>query len=378
MRKEIFISAGEASGDLHAAGLLSELRTLQPDISAWGLGGSRMRSQGAETHYDISELAAMGFAEVVRKLPFFRAVFKTVTDRFDEDAPDAAILVDYPGMNFRLADRLNRLKIPFVYYILPQVWAWHRSRVNTMRRWNAKFVSILPFEPEFFSRYGLDIEYHGHPLVDSAKPDIEPAEFRSSLGIADDEKLIAVLAGSRLQEIDLILPRVLSSLRLVQDRFRDLKIVCRPADPAGHDRISQIIGDLGVKAEIYCGNVCNLLSAAALTLVTSGTATVEAAICRSPAVVLYRTNWLTYLIAKRLVRVRNIAMANIIAGEKLYPELIQSDVNSERIAREVTRILEDPEISSTMKTRAGVVLAKLGEGGAYRKAAQAVRTYLFG
>ena len=157
MTKKIFISAGEASGDMHAAGLIAELRKLHPDISLWGLGGSRMRSEGVETLYDISDLSTMGFTEVVCKLPFFRRVLKTVSNRFDKDKPDAAILIDYPGMNFKFAERLNRLGIPFVYYILPQVWAWHRSRIEKMKRWNAKFISILPFEPEFFSKHGLEV-----------------------------------------------------------------------------------------------------------------------------------------------------------------------------------------------------------------------------
>ena len=377
MTKKIFISAGEASGDLHAAGLVAELSKLHPDISLWGLGGERMRSQGAQTHYDISDLSTMGFAEVVRKLPFFRGVLKSVERRFSEERPDAAILVDYPGMNFKFADRLSRLGIPFVYYILPQVWAWHRSRIEKMKRWNAKFLSILPFEPEFFSKHGLKVEFCGHPLVDLAKPETEPDAFRASAGVSESDKLIAVLPGSRIQEIGSILPVVLSATKVVGENTRNLKIICRPVDRSQNEIFARIISQAGVDAEIFNGNMYDLLAAADLTLVASGTATVEAAICRSPSIVLYRTNWLTYMIARRVINVSNIAMANIIAGESIFPELIQSDVNPERIATEVMHFLNKPEYTETVRSKAASVLALLGEGDAYKKAGRAVASYLF-
>lgn len=377
MTKKVFISAGEASGDLHAAGLIAELRKLHPDTSMWGLGGNRMRSEDVETLHDVSELSTMGFAEIVRKLPFFRRVLKTVEGRFDQERPDAAILVDYPGMNFKFAERLNRLGIPFVYYILPQVWAWHRSRIEKMKRWNAKFISILPFESEFFSKHGLEVEFCGHPLVDLAKPETEPGAFRASAGVGGSDRLIAVLPGSRIQEIGSILPVVLSATKVVGENLSNLKIMCRPVDKSQNDMFSQIIHDVGVDAEIFNGNLYDLLAAAHLTLVASGTATVEAAICRSPSIVLYRTNWLTYMIAKRIIKISYIAMANIIAGESIYPELIQSDVNPRRIATEVMRFLKNPEYTESVKSKAARVLTLLGEGDAYKRAAQAVAPYLF-
>jgi lipid-A-disaccharide synthase len=376
--KKIFISAGEASGDLHAAGLIAELRKLHPDISLWGLGGDRMRSEGVETHYDISDLSTMGLAEVVRKLPFFRRVLKTVKGRLDENRPDAAILVDYPGMNFKFADRLNRLGIPLIYYILPQVWAWHRSRTEKMKRWNSKFISILPFEPEFFSKHGLEIEFCGHPLVDLAKPETEPDVFRASAGLGNIDKLIAVLPGSRIQEIGAILPVVLSATKVVGEQFGNLKVMCRPADRSQNDMFTRIIRDAGADAEMFNGNMYDLLAAADLTLVASGTSTVEAAICRSPSIVLYRTNWLTYIIAKRVINVSNIAMANIIAGESIYPELIQSDVNPERIVTEIMRFLNNSEYTETVRSKAARVLTLLGEGDAYKRAGRTVAAYLFG
>ncbi len=377
MKRKLFVSAGEASGDLHAAGLVSELNKLNPDITAWGLGGDRLQSEGVEILHHTSSLSTMGFAEVVRKLPFFRRVITDVTHRFASDAPDAAILVDYPGMNFKFAERLNTLGIPFVYYVLPQVWAWHSSRIEKMKRWNARFVSILPFEPEFYSQHGLDVQFYGHPLVDLAKPDCMPSEFRASVSVADSEKLIAVLPGSRHQEITRILPVVLSSLKIVQETVGNLKILCKPVSRSQNDMFSEIIGRTGIRAEIFSGNIYDLLSAADLTLVASGTATVEAAICGSPAIVLYRTNWLTYLIAKRLIKVPYIGMANIIAGEELYPELIQSDVNPTRITAEITRFLQNPAYIRKVKSGAAKIRNSLGEGNAYEKAAIAVSSYLF-
>jgi lipid-A-disaccharide synthase len=248
-----------------------------------------------------------------------------------------------------------------------------------MKRWKAKFVSILPFEPEFFSRHGLNVEFYGHPLVDSVKPDAAPDEFRASIGVAKSEKVIAVLPGSRLQEIRRILPATLLSLRIAQREIGDLRIISRPVDRSQNRTYSHIARKCDYNnVEIYNGSLYNLLSAADLTLVASGTATVEAAICRAPSIVLYRTNWLTYLIAKRLVNVDYIAMANIVAGKQLFPELIQSDVNPERIAGEVIRLLKDPGLLEEMRAKTAEILPLLGESNAYEKACRAIVSYLSG
>ena len=377
MKKRVFISSGEASGDLHAAGLISELKKLNPDLDFWGLGGDRLASQGVEILFHISRLSTMGFAEVVRRLPFFRRVFKAVIRRFESERPDAAILVDYPGMNFRFAERLNDLGIPFVYYILPQVWAWHKSRIEKMKRWNAKFISILPFEPKFYAEHGLDVEFFGHPLVDLAKTDILPEDFRQSLNIESGEKLIALLPGSRTQEIDRILPVMLSGLEPVCQEFRNIRAVCRPADRSQNSIYARIIDASGAGAEIYNGALYSLLTAADLTLVTSGTATVETAICNSPAIVLYRTNPLTYMIAKRLVTINNIAMANIIAGETVYPELIQGNASPRKLTSEILRFLRDGKYSDSIRFKISKVSMLLGEKGAYKRAARRALSLLF-
>jgi len=350
--KQIFISAGEISGDLHA--------------------GDRLKAEGVDELYHVDQLSTMGFVEIVRKLPHFRRVVQEVNRRLSDSPPDAAVLVDYPGMNFKFAERLNELKIPFVYYILPQVWAWHKSRIEKMKQWDAKFISILPFEPEFFAQHGLDVEYYGHPLIDLAKPDMSRDEFRKSISLGQDEKLIAVLPGSRLQEIVRILPRMLAGLRLCRLQGHKVRILCRPANPQQNDLVSRFISENGVEADIFNGNLHTLLSASDLALVASGTATVDTAICQTPAIVLYRTNWLTYLIARNVVTVKHIAMANLIAGETVYPELIQEDLDPGQISAEIRKILRDSAISSAIRAKIARIPVLLGEGGAYAKAAKRV------
>lgn len=375
MNRKVFISAGEASGDLHLAGLVSELKKLDPGIDFRGLGGDRLIATGASIDFHVSDLAAMGFTEVLRKYPFFRKVLRAISDQFESDPPDAAILVDYPGMNFRFAERLNRLGIPTVYYILPQVWAWHRSRIKKMQRWNAKLVSILPFEPEFFSEHGLEVEYYGHPLVDLVRPETAAEEFRDSVGVNETEELIAVLPGSRVQEVCRILPPALSSLEIAREKLGSIRAFCRPVDRKQNDLYQRIIDNSASRAEVFNGNLYDLLQAADLTLVASGTATLEAAICKSPAIVLYRTSFLSYIIAKNLVRVDSIALANLITGEKIYPELIQSDVNPQRIAQEIISLLEEPGRRERMKARIEPVSSLLGEGNAYAKAAKSIHSH---
>ncbi len=376
MKKSIFISAGEASGDLHGAGLATELIKLCPDCEFRGLGGDNLKSLGADIQFHVSDISTMGFAEVISKLPFFRHVFRTISKSLENNPPDAAILIDYPGMNFKFAQRLNELEIPFVYYILPQVWAWHASRIEKMKRWNAKFISILPFEPEFFARHGLHVEYFGHPLIDKAKPELTRDEFRESIRINADERLIAVLPGSRRQEIERILPVMLDGLELAMIQGNKLNVVIRPSDESQNRLVALAARSSAIELTTYNGNIYDLLSAADLTLVASGTATVETAICRCPAIVLYRTNPLTCLIARRLVRVPNIAMANIIAGETVYPELIQAEANARRLSEIIMQILSDHDLASRMRSRIAAVSELLGEGGAYTKAAEYVQSAL--
>jgi len=374
--KRIFISAGEISGDLHAAGLVGELKKLLPDLSFWGLGGDRLKAEGIDELYHVDQLSTMGFVEIIRKLPYFRRVVHEVNGRLSDNPPDAAVLVDYPGMNFKFAEKLNELEIPFVYYILPQVWAWHKSRIERMKRWNAKFISILPFEPEFFEQHGLNVEYFGHPLIDLAKPDLSRNEFRKSIGLGQDEKLIAVLPGSRLQEIVRILPRMLAGLRLYRLQGHEVKILCRPANSQQNDLVSRFISENGVEADTFNGNLHTLLSASDLALVASGTATVDTAICQTPAIVLYRTNWLTYLIARSVVTVNNIALANLISGETVYPELIQEDVDPGQISAEIRKILENDANSDAIRSKIARIPVLLGEGGAYAKAAERVASLI--
>jgi len=378
VNKRIFISAGEASGDLHAAGLISELKRIDGSYEFWGLGGDRLRSEGTETAYDITDLSTMGFAEVLKKIPFFRNVYHSIISRFEMEKPDAAILVDYPGMNFKFAKRLDRMGVPFVYYIQPQAWAWNKRRIRKMRKWNAKFISILPFEPEFFRKNGLEVEYYGHPLVDKSTPDLRRGRFRREHGVKKNDFLIAVLPGSRLQEIKSILPTALEAIKKVRDKHAQVRIICRPFDQHQNILYEQIIERIKLNVEVYNGNLHNLLNAADLTLVTSGTATVEAAISRSPAIVMYKTNQMTYLIARSLIRVKNIAMANLIAGEEVYPELIQSKLNRKRLAKEIRRFIEDDAFSRDVRVRISKVAELLGGGQAYKKAAESVNRFFFG
>jgi lipid-A-disaccharide synthase len=368
--KRIFISAGEESGDTHAAGLVSELLKINPDWTFRGLGGDRLEALGVKIDFHVSELSTMGFIEVLKRYPFFRRVYRRTAARLKKDPPDFAVLVDYPGMNFRFADLLNSLGVQLVYYVLPQVWAWHVGRVKRMRSWNAKFVSILPFEPDFFSQHGLKVEYFGHPLIENAVPSMSPQDFRDQHGIRPNERLIAVLPGSRTHEIERNLPVMLEGLELAQIQVGEIRAICRPAHSSQSGLIDTISKPYGIDLKRHDGSLYDLLGAADLTLVVSGTATVDTALCKSPAIVIYKISPLTYAIARWLVRVPNVAMANLIAGASVYPELIQRDANPGRLSSEIAAILRDKELISEMRSRISTVSELLGERGAYEKAAR--------
>ena len=372
----LLVSCGEPSGDLYAAELVRHLRQARADLDVFGLGGDRLQDQGAALRAHVRELAVVGLFEVVSHLRRLRGVFRDLLAEVDRRPPAAAVLVDYAEFNLRLAAALRRRGIPVVYYVSPQVWAWRRGRLRDIRRSVSRMLVIFPFEEPLYREAGVPVRFVGHPLVDLVAPAPDRAAFLRPLGLDPDRPVLAVLPGSRAKEIAHNLPPIVAALRRIQaqrPRVQFLLAVAPSIEPAS------LAGRFaGVPGRMVGGATHAVLGACDAAVVASGTATVEAALLGAPMVVVYRLSPLTYHLGRRLVRVPHYAMANLIAGRRLVPELIQSDFTPERVAEEALRLLEDAAFRDRMREGLAEVRHRLGGPGASARAAEEVRQVLDG
>ena len=365
--KRVLIIAGEASGDLHGSALMRCMKTLIPDIEFRGIGGSLMIGQGLEPVRHVREMNFMGLAEVIRHLPFIRRTMRDMQSLADSWRPALAILIDYPGFNLRFAPFLKRRKIPVMYYISPQLWAWHKSRVNLIRRYVDRMVVLFEFERSFYRRYGVEADFVGHPLLDAVRPSEERTSFRNSLG-AGDTPLIGLLPGSRPQEVERMFPPMVESVRLLKAKLGKLTAVAGCAPELDERILSRYTG--GTDIAILRGKTYDIMAHSDALAVTSGTATLEAGILGTPMVVVYRTSLVTYLTGRMLVDIANIGLINIVAGARVVPELWQNSVTPGAIAGLLYNFCSDTALYNKVKHALAHVKGRLGESGASERAAK--------
>ncbi|MGD9401409.1 MAG: lipid-A-disaccharide synthase [bacterium] len=369
MRPEIFIVTGEASGDVYGAMLAGAIRAARPGITISGVGGERMRAAGVEIFLDSGNLSVVGFWEAVVRLRELRGAMNEMKAYIARERPDLVILIDYPGMNLRLARFAKERGIKVMYYISPQVWAWGRGRVRSIRKYVDKMVVILPFELDLYRREGVDVEYVGHPLIDVVKTGLEPGAFRRTYGIGPDSKLVSLLPGSRLQEIGHHLTPLLEAARELGTRISDAEFVVVGV-PEYRDRIEAELERLGLDYPIVGEHKYDAIADSDLALTCSGTVTLEAALLGTPMIVIYRLSLVSWILGRIVVRVPYISLANLVAGHGVVPELIQGSVTRDQLVRESMRILEDENLSGRMRKALSEVRSKLGEGGATERAAE--------
>jgi lipid-A-disaccharide synthase len=364
----LYIIAGEASGDLHGSNLLAALKEINPAIETRCWGGDLMKKEGATIVKHISELAFMGFVEVLFNL---RTILKNI-DFCKKDIlefkPDILVLIDYPGFNLRIAEWAKKNNIIVHYYISPQVWAWKQSRVYKIKRSVDKMYTILPFENSFYEKFDYSTEYVGHPLLDEiekhAQHSIDKTEFLSNNNLTD-LPIIALLPGSRKQEIHVKLPIMLAAVK-------DLKthqIVIAGAPNQSLD-MYQAFESLGIT--IIFGQTYNLLSFSELAVVTSGTATLETALFTVPQVVCYKGSWISYFIARTLIKIKYISLVNLIMDKLVVKELIQQECTASNIRQEIELLIENNSYRNEMITNYKEMRLVLGQGGASKKVAQSL------
>jgi lipid-A-disaccharide synthase len=358
-----YIIAGEASGDLHGSNLIKALKAEDPqaEIRCWG--GDRMAAAGGQVVKHIRDLAFMGFVEVVRHLPAILGNIKFCKHDIAAYKPDVVILIDYPGFNFRLFKFIKANGFKLFYYISPQLWAWKTGRVKQVKQYVDRMFVIFPFEKAFYARHGVEVDFIGHPLLDELKPSAESTA-------TDGSKIIALLPGSRRQEIKQLLPEYVK----VINHFPDHRFVVAGISGLGKELYADIIGN--AKCDIEWDNTYGLLSRAQAALVTSGTATLETALHMVPEVICYRSGAISYWIARQLVKgIKYIGIVNLIADRSVVTELIQDDVNETKLKAELQRLL-DPQSRQTILQDYAHVRELLGSSGASARAAKLMLGYL--
>ncbi len=369
---KLMIIAGEVSGDMHAAGIVSAIKEKIPDASFFGIGGKDMRAAGVKTFYDVDQMAVMGLTEVLRKYGFFRRVFNHMLAIALQEKPDAVILVDYPGFNLRFAAKAHAHGLKIIYYICPQVWAWNSSRIPRMAQFVDRLISIFPFEKDCFSETNLQVDFAGHPLVDEASKtwkEPEPAlPWQGPLRIA-------LLPGSRQHEIERLLPAMWATAAIIEKKHPDASFIIPVPSPSEEQMVNRCLGKLTggpSKCSVVSGKTRHILKTAKTAMITSGTATIESSLMLCPMIICYKTALLTYIMAKALVKVKNIGMVNIIAGKIICPEFIQYAVKPEALAAAMEQLLHDSPQRELMIKQMEEVNSALGKPGAAKRAAESV------
>jgi lipid-A-disaccharide synthase len=367
----VLISCGEPSGDLYAGALARELRALDPSTVVSGFGSERLRAAGAALVADFKGLSVTGLLEVARVLPRTYAVYRQLVAHAEATRPDVFVAVDFPDFNFRLAHAMRRLGVPVVYYISPQLWAWRPGRMKTMRRLADRVLVIFPFEEEIYRTADVPVEWVGHPLFDVSPAPQPRAAFLSGLGLDPSASTVALLPGSRINEVRAILPGLLEAARRIEVQRPSAQFVIARA-PHLPDELFAPTAASGLRVATVDEATDDVLASADVALVASGTVTVQAAIRECPMVVVYRLSPLTYRLGRPFVRVDTFAMVNLVAGRTIVPELMQEDFTPDAVAGEALTLLDDPARADAMRVELRGVKTRLGGPGASRRAAEAV------
>ena len=359
----ILIIAGEASGDRHGAALVEQMKKIDSTLSFFGVGGKALSSAGVEILEHADRMSVMGFIEVVLHYRFLRRIFQRILAETDIRRPARAILIDYPGFNLKLAKELKERQIPVTYYISPQLWAWQEGRISVIRDCVDQMICIFPFEEQWYKERGVEAQFIGHPFIDDEAMVLSREEFVEKHGLTTKKQIIALMPGSRQQEVNRHLKVMLKALERLQSNF-DVEAIIGKAN--GVIISSSLPDRVSVETE---RPECALMYSTA-GIVSSGTISLQAAVYGVPSVVIYKMNPLSWWIAKRVSRVDQVSMTNLIAGKKVLPELLQNNATVDTISTELSNWLSNEENSVKKRGELEAVRAKLGSPGASQRAAR--------
>jgi len=365
--------AGESSGDLHGAQLAQALKRARADLKLIGFGGSQMREAGVETIADPTRIAVIGLVEVLRHLPTFHRLFRQAVQALDEHKPNLVILIDYPGFNLRFASEVKRRGIRLVYYISPQIWAWDPGRISKIKRLVNRMLVVFPFEKELYEKAHVPVSFVGHPLLDLVKPTLPHLKALEKFGLEDGLPIIGLLPGSREVEVHRILPVLLAAgAKMKEGLPSSARFVLIKAPHLPWELYRKILNHSSLTPKVIERWDYDCLYTCDLVLVASGTATLECALLERPMLIVYKTSWPTYWLGRLMIRIPTIGLVNVVAGEKVVPELIQHRATPSAIAQEALELWASAERRNTMKTAFQKVRNSLGRPGAATRAAQAI------
>lgn len=368
---KIFLSAGEASGDLHGGAIIKELLALNPQVEVFGMGGEAMRKAGGEIIFDMKEYSVMGFVEILSALPKFFALRKAFRKVLEERKPDCFVTIDYPEFNMRVAKVAKELHIPVLSYIPPSAWVWRRGRAVTVGRLVDKVACIYPFAYDVYKAAGANAEFVGNPLVDIVEPHLTREAALGKAGKTPGRPLVLLLPGSRVKEITAVLPVMLEAVGMIRAALPQADFILQKAPTIDQELLQGLIASSGEKVKIVEGDSYDMMSVADVALATSGTVTLEAALCGLPSVICYKASPLSVAIAKRVINIKYIGLPNILAGKELLPELIQEKMTKENMAKAVLDFLR-PEEQEKVRGELAQVVKKLGPKGATKRVAQLI------
>lgn len=368
------LSVGEASGDLHGGTLCRALRALDGDVRLIGMGGRRMAAEGMEVIVDPTAHAAVGTSEALGRIPGLYRAYRLMVQRLRDERPRVLVLIDFPEFNLRLARQARRAGVPVVYFVAPQLWAWRQGRVRQMARRVSQVLAVFPFETALYERHHVPVEFVGHPLLDVLPLDLTRDEARRRIHADPGHSLIGLLPGSRREEIDRLLPPMLEAARRLAAADGRRRFVLGLAPTVPREQVQAHLRTVdSPPIEVVSGHTYELMVAADVLLIASGTATLEAALLGTPMVLCYRVSRTTELIARMLTHVEWIGLPNLISGRVVSPELIQAQVTGDRLAAEAGRLLDEDPVAATAQRAAFKELrSRLGEPGVGRRAAEAV------
>jgi lipid-A-disaccharide synthase len=368
----IFISAGEASGDLHGSNLVRALQGRLPQLRVACLGGAMLRQAGAEVLVDNRETGVVGLSEVFQHVQSIVRAWRIITSHLARERPALLVLIDFPDFNLLLARWAKRHGIRIFYYICPQLWAWRSGRTRTLKRLIDRMVVVLPFEPAFYASHHLTAEYVGHPLLDVLAGAPTREEARSRYAGANPAPVVGLLPGSRSSEIGMLLPLLLETAHRLHARRPDLTFLLPVAPSLSAAPVEQAVASGSLPVKVVTGDTYGVMRACDVLLTASGTATLEAAVLEIPMVIVYKVSKLSAIAGRHLIRVRHAGLPNLIAGRSIVPELLQAEARPERITTEALALLEKPEIVARQREDLARIRGKLGQPGVAGRVAQLV------
>ena len=365
----ILIIAGELSGDVQGGKLVAAIKKLSPDLKITGIGGDNMEAAGMELLHHIREMSFLGFSEVVKHLPFIRKVMNELTAWIETNRPETVILIDYPGFNLRLAQKAKKLGCRIVYYISPQVWAWGAGRIKTISRLVDHMIVVFPFEEELYRSAGVKVDFVGHPILEGLNSKLSREEFYEKHGFKLDDPVVGLLPGSRTQEVENLYLQMVEAVELMKKELPDLQTVTGISPTLNENIYSNI--EAG-KDLLHSNDIYDVMQHSAVLFVASGTATLESACLGTPMIIVYKVSPISWFLGKLLVKLKNIGLVNIVAGEKIVPEILQSEVTATRLASEGLSLLGDKTLMEDTRKKLMMVKESLGKTGASQRAAELI------